>query len=340
MATFRQRADRWQARVQRQGYPDVAKTFNTRQDADKWARAVEREQDLGAYVFRGEAERTTLAELLERYGREVSPIHKGHREQLWKIGVICRDRIADYSLVALSPKILADYRDRRLKVVTDSTVRNELNLISSAFRIAGQEWGIPIANPVLLIRKPGAGKERSRRISPEELEAVVTHSKSSEFPYLLRLAVATGMRRGEIALLRWDDINVTRKIAVLHETKTGDGRVVPLSSKAISILLSIPRRLDGKIFGMKPNAFSKAMRVAVCRARESYRVECEELGINPDQTFLNDIRLHDARHEAVSGFFEQGLDVMEVASISGHKTLGMLRRYTHLRAEKLALKLG
>lgn len=340
MATFRQRAGRWQARVQRQGYPDTTKTFDTRQDAEKWARAVEREQDLGSYVFRGEAERTTLAELLERYSKEVSPKFKGHREQLWKIGVIRRDRIADYSLVALSPKILADYRDRRLKVVADSTVRNELNLISSAFRIAGREWGIPIANPVRLITKPGPGRERSRRISSEELEAVVRHSKSSEFPYLLRLAVATGMRRSEIALLRWADIDLSRKIAVLHESKTGDGRVIPLSSKAIAIFLSLPRRLDGKLFSMKPNAFSKAMRIAACRAREIYRLECEELGIRPDQSFLADIRLHDARHEAVSSFFERGLDVMEVASISGHKTLGMLRRYTHLKAEKLATKLG
>ena len=151
MATFRQRSGGWQVRVRRQGYPDVVKTFKLRQDGEKWARAIERELDMGSYVHRSEAERTTLADLLERYGKEVSPQHKGHREELWKIGVILRDRIAKYSLVALTPMLVADYRDRRLQIVSNATARHELNIISAAYKIAAREWGM-LCNVVMVIR--------------------------------------------------------------------------------------------------------------------------------------------------------------------------------------------
>lgn len=340
MATFRERAGRWQVRVQRKGFPVVTKTFHTRQDGEKWARAVEREQDIGAYVHRTEAEQTTLAELLDRYGKEVSTTHKGHREELWKIGVILRDRIARYSLVALTAKVVADYRDRRLLEVSSGTVRHEVNLISAACNVAAREWGIPIRNPVDQIKRPSSGKARARRITPDELEAIIRHSESRELPTLLRLGVATGMRRGEMAGLRWQAIDLTRRIATLETTKNGEGRIVPLSSDALAVIQGMPRRLDGALFGMKTNAFSKAMRRAIVRARGAYERECAQAGKRPDATFLVDIHLHDARHEAISSFFELGLDVMEVASISGHKTLSQLRRYTHLKAEHLAAKLG
>lgn len=339
MATFRQRSGSWQVRVRRQGYPDVVKTFTLRQDGEKWARAIERELDMGCYVHRTEAERMTLAELLERYGKEVSPQHKGHREELWKIGVILRDRIAKYSLVALTPMLIADYRDRRLQIVSNATVRHELNIISAAYKIAAREWGIPVSNPVSQIKRPPAGRERKRRITQAEIDAIIHHSKTRELPDFLRLAVATGMRRGEIVGLRWPDIDLGRCLAYLNETKNGEDRVVPLSSEALAVLQSMPRRIDGRLFSLEPRGFSKAMRKAVVRARRAYEADCVRDSVMPDPDFLCDLRLHDARHEAVSSFFERGLDVMEVASISGHKTLSCLKRYTHMRAERLAQKL-
>lgn len=340
MATFRQRSGGWQVRVRRQGYPDMVKTFKLRQDGEKWARGIERELDMGCYVHRTEAERMTLVELLERYGKEVSPQHKGYREELWKIGVILRDRIAKYSLVALTPMLLADYRDRRLQIVSNATARHELNIISAAYKVAMREWGIPVSNPVSQIKRPPAGRERKRRISQAEIDAIVLHSKSQELPDFLRLAVATGMRRGEITRLRWRDIDMGRRLAYLSDTKNGEDRVVPLSSEALAVLQSMPRRIDGRLFSLEPRGFSHAMRKAVVRARRAYEADCNLAGVQPDPEFLRDLRLHDARHEAVSAFFERGLDVMEVASISGHKTLSCLRRYTHMRAERLAQKLA
>ncbi len=130
------------------------------------------------------------------------------------------------------------------------------------------------------------------------------------------------MRQGELLSLEWKDINLVRRVAYLPETKNSEARSVPLSSKAVNVFSKLPRRIDGKVFG-----------VSGAHASKTFRETCEKLNIE-------DLRWHDLRHEACSRLFEKGLNPMEVASISGHKTLQMLKRYTHLRAEDLAAKLG
>jgi integrase len=105
-------------------------------------------------------------------------------------------------------------------------------------------------------------------------------------------------------------------------TKNGDSRRVPLSSKVYDILRSLPRSIDGSVFPITVNAFKLA-----------WVRSCERAG-------LMDLHFHDLRHEATSRLFEKGLNLMEVASITGHKTLSMLQRYTHLRPENLLQKLG
>ena len=112
-------------------------------------------------------------------------------------------------------------------------------------------------------------------------------------------------------------------------TKNEDAlHAVPLSSAAIEILRklkSLPSSIDGRVFHWwkASDSFNK-----------TWRRVCERAGIK-------DLHFHDLRHEAASRLFEKGVfDSMEVASITGHKTLQMLKRYTHLRAEDLAKKLG
>lgn len=130
------------------------------------------------------------------------------------------------------------------------------------------------------------------------------------------------MRQGELLSLKWKDVNLVRRVAYLSETKNSEAREVPLSSIAVTVLSKLPRRIDGKVFGVSGAHVSK-----------TFRETCKKLKIE-------DLRWHDLRHEACSRLFEKGLNPMEVASISGHKTLQMLKRYTHLKAENLALKLG
>ncbi len=135
----------------------------------------------------------------------------------------------------------------------------------------------------------------------------------------------------------WDLVDLKKRTVTLLDTKNGEKRTVPLSSEAVRILSGIPRRIDGKVWDLfSPQTVAVAWRRAVSRARDSYEKECEEKKAKPDPGFLVDLTFHDLRHEATSRFFEKGLNPMQVAAITGHKTLQMLKRYTHLKAEDLA----
>jgi integrase len=133
---------------------------------------------------------------------------------------------------------------------------------------------------------------------------------------------------------------MVKRVAVLADTKNGTRRVVPLSGVALRVLATMPRQISGKLFENQTHSFSVSMWNAVIRARRTYESDCLQDGRKADPEFLHDLRLHDCRHEAVSSLFERGLDATEVAAISGHKTMQMLARYTHHKAERLAAKLA
>ena len=193
-----------------------------------------------------------------------------------------------------------------------------------------------LVNPVSQIRKPKLPKGRDRRLLPGELDRIVSTSESPVLSNIVRFALETAMRRSEIAGMTWDRVDLKKKTVTLTETKNGEKRVVPLSPEAQRILMAFPRKLDGKVWGMEPDSITQAFIRALSRARAIYEKDCEEKGEKPDDSFLADLTFHDFRHEATSRLFEKGLNPMQVAAITGHKTLQMLKRYTHLKAEDLA----
>ncbi len=336
MATFRKRGERWQVRIQRRGHPPLTKSFLTRQDADKWARLTESQLERGLYICPTEAQRTTLADALDRYRREVSIHKKSHPVEKYYIQHWEGSKLAPLALSAIRGSDVAQYRDMRLKGgLSPTSVKHELALLSHLFSVAAREWGMEsLGNPVKAIRQPAMARGRERRVSDAEVEAICKFV-NSELAVCIRLALHTAMRRGELLKLRWADIDFTKAVAVLHDTKNGDRRIVPLSSVAMGLLLALVRRLDGRVFDLKESRVSHGLLAAVRKAREAYEAQG-----GTDERLLVDLHFHDLRHEAVTRFFELGLNPMEVANISGHKTLAMLKRYTHLRAEDLARKLG
>ncbi|MGE4298941.1 MAG: site-specific integrase [Desulfovibrionaceae bacterium] len=131
------------------------------------------------------------------------------------------------------------------------------------------------------------------------------------------------MRRTEIATLTWFHVDLERRFVHLPETKNGEARSVPLSPAALDILKRIPRNLKGSVFALSPENITRAM-VRACK-----------------QAGIADLRFHDLRHEATSRFFENtDLDLMEIKAITGHKSMQMLARYSHLRAHRLAERLA
>ena len=329
----------WRARIRRKGFPPEDKTFTHRSDAELWAANRENEMRRGVYLSRYEAESTTLSKALDRYEREITPTKRGAAMERYKIGSLRRSSLGAYFLANLRSADLATWRDARLKEAAPATVVRELALISHLFTVARKEWRMEgLSNPVQGIRKPSLkGTGRTRRLEPGEEQELMARARDygEPLPSIIQLALETAMRRGELARLHWEYVDLKRRVIHLADTKNGDSRDVPLSSRAAEVLSRLPRRIDGWVFGIRSDtisqAFARITGVAVTSKQCARRKEIERLA---------DLRFHDLRHEATSRFFELGLNPMQVATITGHKTMQMLKRYTHLRAEDLANMLG
>ncbi len=327
MASFSYRGNRWQVRVRRKGHPTETRSFTTRQDAEKWARALEADMDRGAYLPLGDAQRITLGYLIERDLIEVTPTLKGAKEDTIRLRAMMRHPICKLVLTAITPACVAKYRDERLNKVSPGTVIRELAYISAVINHARREWSINTENPVGRVRKPAAPPGRDRVLTTDEearlLEALRPTGRRSPWLYpLVVLALETAMRRGELLALRWEDVNLATRTATLHYTKNGEGRVVPLSSRAAEVLQALPRCITGHVIPMTPFAACAAFERATARAA------------------IKGLRFHDLRHTAITRMAAKLPNVIELAAVSGHKSLRMLQRYYHPRAEDLAHKLG
>lgn len=338
MASIRQRGIYWEARVRRDGWPTISRSFNTKTDARAWATVIESEMERGVFIDRTEAEKNTLGDLFQRYLIEVSSQKKGYDSERYRLISLQNDPIAKFKVAGLSGKLMAEWRDRRLKEVSGSTTNRDLNLISHVINVARKEWGIHIDNPISMIRRPAENRARSRRLGigeEEKLLAELEESTRSEHgtfkeggsrnPWvrpLVILALETAMRRGELLSLRWADVFLADRYVRLHDTKNGESRDVPLSTRAYELFTKLPRHISGRVFPITADAVKKVFTRAVERAD------------------LGDLHFHDLRHEATSRIAEKLDNVLELSAVTGHKTLSMLKRYYHPRAKDLAKKLG
>lgn len=318
-------------------------TFDKKIQAQKFETDVKAKLVKGVWRDNSEAERTSLAEAIERYISEVSVNKRGRVAETYRLRAIANRPLAQKSMTEIRSLDIARYRDQRLTVVKPGTVLRELNQIGHLFETARKEWGMHIENPVRDVRKPANSKARDRRLIGDEETLLLKSCRVSRNPWLepiVIIAIETGMRRSETLSVMWKDVDFSRRYIHLRDTKNGEERGVPLSSRALSTLKKLPRSLDGRVFPTTPNAVKLAFERACKRAcphvddfRNGLKKTCQCKGIQG-------LHFHDLRHEATSRLFEKGLNPMQVASITGHKTLQMLKRYTHLQAEDLAKLLG
>ncbi|MDT4876782.1 Phage integrase family protein [compost metagenome] len=122
--------------------------------------------------------------------------------------------------------------------------------------------------------------------------------------------------------LRWADIDLNKATAFIPHTKNGHARAVPLSRRAVQVLQALPRSIDNRVIPVQAAALHKLFGRACKRAA------------------ITDLRWHDLRHTAVSRLAERLPNVVELAAVSGHRSLTMLQRYYHVGAEELARKIG
>lgn len=324
MATITKRANgKWQAKCRRKGYKTLSKTFSKKSNADKWAKKIELEKEQGILESTATAERTLVSSLLKRFWEEVASHYKSAANTKYRLDYL-EKVLGHIHLIDLSVDVAREFKEYRLETVSGDSVRKELSLLKRMVDHAMKEWNIylPKGNPFTKVKLPVKGASRERRLKNGEFDKIYEHANEygGSICAIFELAIETAMRRGEILSLKWESIDLSRKIAHLPVTKNGSSRTIPLSNRAIELLTCLERK-DEFVFSIKADSLTQAFQRVITRAG------------------LTDLRFHDLRHEATSRLFEKGLHIMEVASITGHKDLSMLWRYTHLDASKLAEKL-
>lgn len=319
MGTISEIDGRW--RVEISG-TTTCKSFATYGRAQAWLSRYEAAQARKAAEGAPDASQATLGDLLRRYAREVSTLKRGASVEHYKLGMMAAAPIGQILVNELTAQDLATYRNDRLALVANSTVRQELCLIRRTIETARREWGCALPdNPAAMVTLPKPGPSRDRRLRPGELEALREHLEAHPVAWaLVRFLVETAMRRGEALGLQWRDIDLGERLAHLRMTKNGSARTVALTDGAVEVLKGL-KPPNGLVFPIDISAL-----------RWAWGEACRKAGIA-------DLRLHDLRHEGVSRLFEVGLTVMEVQLMSGHKTVSSLFRYTHLRPVELVNKL-
>jgi len=314
MASIRQTKNKsWQVIIRRQGVPKQYKTFKTKTEAIQWAHQIEHEIDRGNRVDFNLANKVTVNDIIDDYMRQQElTINRSYKREKSRLNLL-KQQLGAYSLNQLTPSRIAQFRDLRLSQgLSPATVIKDLNTLSKVIKLGQVGWGIYLANnPISNVQKPKVVGHRVRRLSQQE-ENILLNQSSFQMRGILIFAIDTGMRLGEILSLTWNDIQ--QDMAVLKETKNNEIRYVPFTKIVIQLLQTLPQNIeDNRVFYFWQS---------VSGFQSSWQRFKRRAG-------LVDLRFHDLRHEAISRLFEKGLNHMEVASISGHKSMQILKRYNH-----------
>lgn len=333
MASIRKRQGKrsitWRAEVC-VGGRRISATFDRKSEAAAWAEMVEERLLAGLDPDGDRPDNPEFGKALRRYLGTVT-VRKAENTQAREETAAghLRRAFSGLRLGEITPARVAQYRDDRLRMVAPGTVQKELAMLSHLFTVAGREWGIDVSNPVARIGKPQMPTGRTRFLAPAEITALLEacgKSRNSKLRPYVQLMLHTGMRPGEAAGLRWDQVDIDGRIVSLPRTKTVPRRV-PLAVPAIEALLAVqpdngPWMCDDFVF--LPGSVSQ-------RVLASPSVWFRRAFVNAvKRAGIVDFHQHDLRHTAASYLLMSGVDLRTLAEILGHSSMDMVQRYTHL----------
>jgi len=332
MATFtKQQNGKWRVRVRMQNQ-SISKTFQFKSDAEIWATQKENEVANRENIERRERDKTTLGELLTRYIEDVAPNLAGADREELRALFLKKFDLADKPVYSITSQDIADFRNERLKNVSPSTVKKDMATLSSVFKHAMQEWGfVGLLNQVSLTMKPkGIAARRDVRLTTDERQ-LITQIPDEAIRNIAIFALETSVRLVEIIKIEWSDVDLQRRTVVIRHDKVGqkNGSIkrVPLNIRAVKVFSNTERKRPFCPDDTLPAVYAAWV-------SEQWKNKKVRWG------FRKELWFRDLRHEAISTFFEKGLEVVEVMSITGHTNPSQLSTYTHLlHQESLASRL-
>jgi len=312
----------FRVKVRLKGYPVQTATFERLTDARKWAQHTEAAIREGRHFKTAEAKKHTFNDLIIRYCTEILPRYNNREQKERKAKLEWWGNGLGYLLLSdVTPSIITEHRSSLKR--SNATQNRYIAALSHLFSIAVNEWEWLEDNPTRKIKKSKESRGRVRFLDDDERARLLKSCKESSNEWLYTcviLALSTGMRQGELMELKWQDVNLKDRYLILHETKNGERRRVPLAGLALEQLRehSKIRRLDtnllfpGKANLDKPIDLYRPWQTALKRAE------------------ITDFKWHDLRHCTASYLAMNGASLAEIAEVLGHKTLQMVKRYAHL----------
>ncbi|MCK7142554.1 site-specific integrase [Enterobacter asburiae] len=316
MATIRKLpSGKWNVMIRVKGEPTKSVTRETRLECEQWLAEYEGEKNKPTHTV----EKLTdpyMAEIMIRNGKK----RGGYVATYHRLIVIARV-LKEKPLEALTKEDVIAYRQERIKAVSGSTVRLELQLLSRLLRWANDEKGVECTDVVKGVKLPEPGKPRDAIVEPLQLQMILSLASEKSKP-IIELAYETAMRRNEILAITPAMVDLNKRIIRLtdDQTKNGEGRNVPLTTKACEMLRDLcdGRDKHAKLFTLTPYAVTQAFRRAARLAK------------------VYNVCFHSLRHSAITRAAEKGLSTVQLMAVSGHKTITMLSRYAHVKAESIA----
>ena len=274
-----------------------------------------------------EEKERTFAEMMGKYTKEVA-IKKSPRSLLRDESCLRRllPYFGDRTLAEMTPKLISSYKVKRHEQgAAPATLNKELGLMKTAFNVAIREWEWCRDNPVRRVAMERVNNARVRYLNDEEFDRVLGKCPDWLRPIVLT-ARYTGMRRENVVSLRWDQVDLFRKVILLDQTKNGDRLGIPLCERAAEVfkVLARVRHIRSKyVFtGSEGQPYEgAAVSMAFIRA-------CRTAGIE-------NFRFHDLRHTFASLLVQRGVDLYRVQRLLGHRDGRMTQRYSHLSPENL-----
>lgn len=319
----------YRARVRQAGSPDISASFKTRGEAVKWSQKMESEIRAGRYFGREEDRKKTFSEFIDWYiEKELPKNPKGFAKQKMLL-TWWKSKLGSYFLCHITPAMIAELRDNlmsettyRKKLRTSSTTNRYLASISKAFQVGINDRQMLKENPVRKISRPKENKPKERYLEKDEINKLLTECRKSKSPHLLSVVsflLATGARKSEVLGLKIGDVDFNRSTVTFKNTKNGSTRTVHLSQHLVDILrhekakrVVMSEYLFPSMDGKKPADIRGAWEKAVKDAD------------------LKNVGLHTLRHTVGSFLALEGYSILEIGNILGHKSMSMVKRYSHL----------
>ena len=325
MSTISKYREKFKVSIRRKFHKPIYKTFSRYDDAKSWASDSERKLEKGFYEDLTEANKTSLADVLEKYGKEKIPEKKSQDTPLYMIKKISNHSIGKLTLTNLTTFKLIKYRDEIASIRTKSTANKYITLISVALKTAINEWGIYLPkNPAYHVPRLEEKKKITRILVNGEYDRLLPHASSSKLYFLkamIIVAYESGARRGELIKLLDRNVNWQKSTALLLDTKTNVDREIALSPKAVEALKSVPPTISGQFFPVK--------------SKEQFRFywnQCKK------KAGIVDLKFHALRHTFVTLKLEEGWSIAEISAQTGHADLKSLQTYQHIRTKHLVKK--